>query len=203
MPSSAGKRQAAARDGLPDRQSPLAGLRDVVGEPTDPVQLDEVDLRLLALLAADARVSQRALARQMGLSPPTIGERIMRLERDGVIRGYTISIDWGALGYPMQVFLAVTAVTDQGAVLSDLHQVPEVEDIAIVAGSMDMIARVRVRDHAHLRELMLDRIWQIAGIGRTETFIAFAEMPTADFAQALITDRLSGIGVRLPPEAGK
>ena len=80
--------------------SPLAGLLEVSAPyPSEVAHLDDVDRRLLSLLAADARVSQRKLARELHMSPPAVGERIARLERAGVIRGYTVSIGWASLGY--------------------------------------------------------------------------------------------------------
>lgn len=168
-------------------QAPLSGLAGVVARPSPPARLDVVDLRLLQLLVADARISQRALARQLGMSPPAIGERIARLERAGVIRGYTVDLDWSALGYTTQVHLAVTANTDRASILTALHAIPEVEDIAVVTGSMDLLARVRVRDHAHLRELLFERIWRIGGVERTETFLSLAQMPSKDFAGSLLS----------------
>jgi DNA-binding Lrp family transcriptional regulator len=165
---------------------PLADIADVVDAPSATADLDSVDLRILQLLAADSRVSQRWLARELHMSPPAIGERIARLERAGVIRRYTVDIDWAALGYPMQVFLAVTATSEQASILQALHEVPEVEEVAVVTGSMDMLARVRVRDHAHLRKLLLETVWQIAGIARTETMLGLAETRSEDFAHDLI-----------------
>jgi Lrp/AsnC family leucine-responsive transcriptional regulator len=161
------------------RRAPLWGLLEVTApQPTEPAKLDPVDRRLLALLAADSRASQRKLARDLHMSPPAVGERIARLERLGVIRGYTVSIDWASLGYE-SVFLAVTAVqgADQAALLRSLRRLPEVEEIVVITGSMDMLARLRVRDHAHLRQVLLSEIWRIEGVQRTETFVALAEMP--------------------------
>ncbi len=163
-------------------RAPLSGLLDVTAPlPEEPAQLDALDRRLVALLAADARASQRKLARDLHMSPPAVAERIARLERLGVIRGYTIRLDWSALGY-VTVFLAVTAVqgADQGAILEALRSMPEVEEIAVITGSMDMLARIRVRDHAHLRQVLLSEIWRIAGVQRTETFVGLAEMPAKE-----------------------
>lgn len=161
----------------------------MVGVPSAVADLDPVDLSLLGMLAADPRISRRQLAREMHMSPPAIGERIDRLERAGVIRGYTVDIDWAALGYPMLVFLSVTAASDQSVIMQALHEIPEVEDIAVVTGSMDLLARVRVRDHAHLRSLMLERVWQIAGVSRTETLVSLAEMPPKAYLAQLIEQR--------------
>ncbi|MHB8506652.1 MAG: Lrp/AsnC family transcriptional regulator [Acidimicrobiales bacterium] len=173
---------------VPDGRPPLAGIADAVGSPTPRARLDAVDLRLLELLAADSRVSQRALARQLHMSPPAIGERVARLERAGVIRSYTVDIDWAALGYGTRVYLAVTASTDRAPILHALHAVPEVEGVAVVTGSMDLLARVRVRDHDHLRKLLFERVWTIKGVERTETFLCLAEMPAKDFAGELLAD---------------
>lgn len=160
-------------------RSPLAGLLEVTSPyPDEAAHVDEVDRRLLALLAADARTSQRKLARALHMSPPAVGERIARLERAGVIRGYTVSVGWAALGY-VTVYLAVTAIqgADQGAILRSLHSLAEVEEIIVITGSMDLLARLRVRDHAHLRHLLLSEVWQLEGVQRTETFVGLAEMP--------------------------
>lgn len=159
-------------------RSPLRGLLDVTAPlPADPVRLDEVDRRLVTLLAADARASQRKLARDLHMSPPAVGERIARLERLGVIRRYTVDVDWTALGY-FSVFVTVTAVqgANQAVILQALRRLPEVEAIVVITGSIDMLARLRVRSHAHLRQVLLSEVWRIDGVQRTETFIALAEM---------------------------
>ena len=76
--------------------------------------MDDFDLALLRALAADARQSQRALARQIEMSPPAVADRLARLERSGAIRGYRVDVDWAALGYPVVVYLAVTAAAGHG-----------------------------------------------------------------------------------------
>lgn len=163
----------------PSSRAPLSRLLDVTQPvPVEPAGLDGVDRRLVALLAADSRASQRKLARELHMSPPAVGERLQRLERLGVLRGYTVRIGWTSLGY-VTVYLAVTAVpgADQGALLRALSELAEVEEVTILTGSVDMLARLRVRDHAHLREVLLSEIWRIAGVQRTETLIGLAEMP--------------------------
>jgi len=186
----------AARGRTPGRpeRTPLWGLLDVTTPlPLEPAKLDEVDRRLLALLASDSRASQRKLARDLHMSPPAVGERISRLERLGVIRGYSVRIDWTALGY-QTVVLAVTAGqgADQAAILEALRLLPEVEEVVVVTGSMDMLARLRVRDHSHLRQVLLSEIWRIEGVQRTETFVGLAEMPAKESYVADLLDSPRG-----------
>lgn len=166
-----------------------------------PVQLDELDRRLLVLLASDARVSRRQLARELHMSPPGVSERIARLERAGVIRGYSAEIDWAALGY-VTVYLSASIIpgADQGEVIDALHSLAEVEDTVIIAGALDILTRLRVRNHAHLRELLLSRIFQIHGLQRTETFICVAEAPQKrQYVSDMIENGLRGDGARPAP----
>jgi Lrp/AsnC family leucine-responsive transcriptional regulator len=165
---------------------PLAGLSEVVGSPLPSVPLDRTDLRLLALLASDSRTSQRKLGRELNMSAPAVGVRLARLERAGVIQSYTVRLDWSAAGYPLQAYLSITASSNLGGVLRALQDIPEVEDVSVVAGSMDLLARLRLRDHIHLRALMFEQIWKIAGVQRTETFLSLGEMPAKEFTRLLI-----------------
>lgn len=168
--------------------APLSSLSEATARPAPSVALDNVDLALLRLLVADARMSQRRLARELGMSPPAIGERIARLERTGVVRGYTVRLGWDVLGYPVTVQLAITAVqgSDLGAVVKALRALPEVEDVTVVTGAIDLLARLRVRDYTHLQELLLQHVWQISGVQRTETFLGIAQMRPKDFGLELI-----------------
>jgi DNA-binding Lrp family transcriptional regulator len=176
-----------AVDKPPADKAPLSGLADVANHPGSTARLDDTDRRILSLLARDARLSQRGLARELRMSPPAIGERLSRLERAGVIRGYRVDIDWAALGY-VTGYLAVTAMqgADQSDIMRALHLFPEVQDIAVITGSMDMLARVRVRDYTHLRRFLLERVWQMPGIQRTETFLSLAEMPSKEASVDLL-----------------
>jgi Lrp/AsnC family transcriptional regulator for asnA, asnC and gidA len=152
------------------------------------VPLDQVDLRLLLLLSRDARLSQRSLARELGMSPPAIAERIARLERQSVITGYGVRLNWGALGFDSPVYLTITAVQgyQQGAIMDELAALPEVDEVLLVTGAFDMLVRLRVRDVRHLRELLLNQIWQIEGIQRTETSITIAQARSKNTAEQLL-----------------
>lgn len=172
--------------------APLGRLAEVASPSTEKVEVDDLDLALLRALAVDARQSQRALARAVGMSPPAIADRLARLERLGAIRGYRVELDWAALGYPVVVYLAVTA--NPGADLSEIARairaLPEAQDMSVVTGAFDLLVRLRVRDHTHLRELLLNTIFQIPGVQRTETFLSLADAEPENFAEALL-DQMS------------
>ena len=174
--------QAAKRRSVQPTGTPLRTIRDHAATPSAPVALDAVDLGILRLLSRDARLSQRSLAREMQMSAPAIAERIARLERQQVITGFGVRVDWGALGYQTTVYLTITAVPGYqlGLVMHELSSIPEVEEVLLVTGGIDMLVRVRVRDHTHLRHLLINDVWRIDGIQRTETSLTIAEMEPKD-----------------------
>jgi Lrp/AsnC family transcriptional regulator, leucine-responsive regulatory protein len=167
---------------------PAAGGFDVP-EQSPAVPLDEVDRRILVLLSEDSRRSQRALARELGMSAPAVRERIGRLERLGVIRGYGVQLDWSAAGYPMTVYLSISAVQgyQQSEIVDQISRMPEVEWLDIVTGGIDMLARLRVRDHAHLRQVLVENIWKLEGVQRTETSLAIVEVEPRNLVAELLS----------------
>jgi Lrp/AsnC family transcriptional regulator, leucine-responsive regulatory protein len=172
--------------------APFARLAEVTSAAPSRVDVDDLDLALLRALATDARQSQRALARQIEMSPPAVADRIARLERLGAIRGYRVDVDWSALGYPVVVYIAVTASpgVDLSEIIRTLRALPEAQDMSVVTGGLDLLVRLRVRDHAHLRELLLTEVFQIHGVQRTETFLSLADVEPDNFTAGML-DQMS------------
>ncbi|MBN9066104.1 MAG: Lrp/AsnC family transcriptional regulator, partial [Rhizobiales bacterium] len=95
--------------------------------------LDRVDAKLLAALAEDARISVAELARRVGLSPPSVSERLRRLEESGVIEGYTVRINPAALGLPVAAWLRVRPVPGEmkrvAEILQGLQEIVEFDRV--------------------------------------------------------------------------
>jgi DNA-binding Lrp family transcriptional regulator len=179
--------------------APLAKLADITSQSTPEVQVDAVDLALLSELASDARQSQRGLARKLEVSPSAVADRVARLEQSGVIRGYRVDIDWAALGYPVVVYLAVTAGPgmDLSEVITAIRALPETGEMSVVTGPHDLLVRLRLRDHTHLRELLLGGVFQVEGVQRTETFLSLADLDADNVTAGrleLMRERLRALG---------
>ncbi len=176
--------------------APLAKLVEVSPPSKPKAEVDDLDLALLRALAADARQSQRALARQIEMSPPAVADRLARLERSGVIRGYRVDIDWAALGLPVVVYLAVTsgAGMDLSEIIREINELPEAETMSVVTGSLDLLVRLRVRDHTHLRQLLLTKIFQITGVQRTEAILSLADVEPDNFTATLLEEMIQQRG---------
>jgi Lrp/AsnC family leucine-responsive transcriptional regulator len=168
--------------------SSLGRVAEVAASAVTSVPLDELDIALLQELSSDGRASQRSLAATLGVSTPTIGERMARLEKSGVISGYAAQIDWGAVGFTETVYLSVTAEAgyDVADIMRSLWAIPEVQDVNLVTGELDLLVRLRVRDNTHLRSVLMDSVWQLAGMQGTSTLLSVAEMPRKNFARALL-----------------
>lgn len=120
--------------------------------------IDDVDARILAALAANSRLSLAELSRQIGISSPSVSERIKRLEEAGVITGYSVTIDPAALGRAMAVWLRIRPVPGQlSRVAALVADIPEIVECDRITGDDCFLARAHVRTAVELEKL-LDRI---------------------------------------------
>ncbi|WP_159593385.1 Lrp/AsnC family transcriptional regulator [Chelativorans xinjiangense] len=124
--------------------------------------LDPTDMKLLAALAADARISTAALARRVGLSAPSVAERIRRLEEAGVIAGYRVEIDPAALGLPLAAWLRIRPVPGQLPKVAEvLAGLPEIVECDRVTGEDCFIARAFLASVEDL-ERLIDKVMPFA-----------------------------------------
>jgi DNA-binding Lrp family transcriptional regulator len=132
------------------------------------------DRRLLALLRANARESTASLARKLGLSRTTVQERIRRLERQGIVAGYTVRVceDVARNLLSAQVLLSVDAKQAE-RVVAELKVMPNCTTLRAVSGVFDYIATVEADTIAEL-DRWLDRIGQLQGIDRTQTLVVLS-----------------------------
>ena len=119
--------------------------------------LDAIDVRLLALLQEDGRRSFAELGGDVGLSAPSVHERVKKLEARGVITRYAALVDAAAAGVPLLAFVRLTqAPGTAGADLTSAFEaIAEVEECHHIAGEADYLLKVRTRDTAHLERVVL------------------------------------------------
>ncbi len=136
-------------------------------------QLDDIDRRILDLLQRDARMTNAALAAEVGLTAPSVFERIRKLEQRDVIRGYTINLDPAALGKTMTAFIRVTAAFDEkyDAGIVAISRDVDVLECYGVAGEDCLIIKTVVSDPGELNAL-LHRIRGLVSVQHSVTMIA-------------------------------
>jgi Lrp/AsnC family transcriptional regulator, leucine-responsive regulatory protein len=155
------------------------------GRNAEGALLDAINLRLLAELQADARLSLAELGRRVGLSSPAVAERLQRLEQEDVIRGYHAELNPRALGLSLSAVIRIRPAPRQLHQVGDLAQrTPEVVDCRRITGEDCYIMTAHVRSVEHLEEV-IDRF---AAYGQTTTSIV-QSAPVA--ARGVALDELS------------
>lgn len=120
--------------------------------------LDEIDASILSALIDNARISVAELSRQVGLSSPSVSERIKRLEESGVIGGYTVKVNPEALGLPLSAWLRIRPIPGQLQKVAEiLRGLPEIVECDRITGEDCFIARANVRSVEDL-EALIDEI---------------------------------------------
>jgi Lrp/AsnC family transcriptional regulator, leucine-responsive regulatory protein len=132
--------------------------------------IDRIDKQLLAALQADGRLRLEDLARRVELAPSSVHDRLRRLQRDGVIRRWTVDVSPEALGLAVLALVGVQASRPCSDLVAPLEQIPEIEELHSVAGQLSFILKLRATNTEHLLQL-IEQLKQIPGIENTETTI--------------------------------
>lgn len=135
---------------------------------THSVSLDAYDLALLSALQADGRTTHQQLAERVHLSPSQVGRRLARLEADGVITGYRVSLSSQALGLGVVVFVSVKLAHHGDTIIERFREeillLEEVQECYSVAGEADYLIRVVVPDLPTLAEFTMKRLMRVPGV---------------------------------------
>jgi len=147
-----------------------------VHEPASGI--DATDLEIIELLRLDARRTLADIARRVSLSSAAVKRRVDRLERDGVITGYTVEVDHGKLGQPLQAFtelrFAGNLPVDEIARVGE--GIPEVQTIFTTAGDPDALAWIRVKDVEDLKRV-IDLLRRSGRVTGTKTLMVLGTSP--------------------------
>ena len=137
--------------------------------------MDDIDLRLARALAVDGRRAFADLAAHVGLSAPSTGDRVRRLEDRGVVRGYRADLDPEVFGYDLVAFIAVTLSAEHSRerFLAALDGLPEVLECHHVSGDDDYLLKARVQGTRGL-EALVSEVKTTAGAVRTRTTVVLS-----------------------------
>ncbi|MFZ2502132.1 MAG: Lrp/AsnC family transcriptional regulator [Nocardioides sp.] len=134
--------------------------------------MEETDRLIMQLLAGDGRMSFTDLGRATGLSTSAVHQRVKRLEKRGLIRGYRATVDFEQLGLPMTAFVSITPIDPSEAddYPERLRDIEAIESCWSVAGEESYILKVRVTKPAALEDL-LGRIRAAANVSTRTTIV--------------------------------
>jgi Lrp/AsnC family transcriptional regulator, leucine-responsive regulatory protein len=142
--------------------------------PREP-RIDPTDAKILDILQRDGRRPYAELGAMVGMSGPSVHERVKKLEARGVLRGYAAQVDPDAVGLGVLAFTWVTQAP--GTVLDDITDdfagIPEIEACHRIAGEGDYLLKIRAENTADL-ERVVRRIQATRHVHRTETDVVFS-----------------------------
>lgn len=137
------------------------------------MQLDATDLALIAALSENARMSVSTIARRIGLARTTVQARLERLEKSGVVEGYSIRLGRGARPAISGTLLICTDPHETAAILSRIKSLPEVKAVHSASGRYDLVIEVATDDTATL-DRTLEWIGSSRGVKEIESLIHLA-----------------------------
>jgi len=133
-------------------------------------RLDSVDARILRLLQDDGRVTNADLAREIGLSPPSMLQRVRKLEQAGYVDRYTAILNYEAVGYSLMVMAMISLALHQERPIEKfqaaVRDVPEVLECLHVSGDYDFMLKIVARDIHDYERIVRDELSTIKGVGK-------------------------------------
>jgi len=140
--------------------------------------LDEKDRAILTELERDSRRSIKSIAKDLNIPRATVHERIRRMTEGGIIKGFTVVPDFGKLGEPVTAFILVSFlpnnIMSQRELADNISSLNGVHEVHLISGEHDILLKVRGASMERIGDLVIDKIRQMDGVGRTLTCTCFA-----------------------------
>ncbi|PXX26351.1 AsnC family transcriptional regulator [Arenibacter sp. ARW7G5Y1] len=140
-------------------------------------RMDEMDFKILSLLADNAQMPYTEVAKKAGISPGTVHARTKKMINLGLIKGSTLNLDYSKIGWKMTIFLGVYLRESfmYKQVIEALRKVPEIVKIHHSTGKFDIFLKMHAKDSMHYRKVYQDAILTIEGIKGVESFMSVEE----------------------------
>lgn len=137
--------------------------------------IDRFDIQILRELSRDGRISLQDLSERIGLSTTPTARRVRRLEKDGIITGYSALIDETALGFDVSVFVSVQLERQVDDVLARfetaVREFPEVVDCWLMTGDRDYMLRIATTGLKEFEEFLVGRLTRVPGVASIQSSI--------------------------------
>ncbi|MFH1394381.1 MAG: Lrp/AsnC family transcriptional regulator [Candidatus Micrarchaeota archaeon] len=141
------------------------------------MELDVVDRTILSHLRADSKTQIKDIAKELKMHPNTLLQRVRKLEKNGIIRGYITDINFGEAGYDLHLIISMKIRSGKAGdmeQLKDLLAIKEFEAIYAASGNWDVIALTRVKNRAHMLDVV-HRLGEHEIVVQTNTSIILHE----------------------------
>jgi Lrp/AsnC family leucine-responsive transcriptional regulator len=173
----------------------------------EQLELDEIDLGILSILQENCRVSLAKIGEQVDLSPPSVVERLKKLEDSGLVKGYHAVLDARRLGLDVTAFIGVSIGHPKAidGFEAEIAAVEGVLECHHVTGGYTLLLKVKTHNTSSL-EALISRIRSIEGVERTETMVVLSthsEKTQLQLDKSPPTPRLEDHAERKPRRNGQ
>lgn len=154
--------------------------------------IDEIDLHILEILQQKARIPNAEVARQVGMAPSAVLERIRKLEERGIIEGYEVRLNPAHFRQGLSAFVFIQADGAPAGIVEALAEIQSVQEVHQVVGPDGFLVKLRTADHTTLAAILRHQIQAIEGVDSTRTQIVLEtakETRRIDLAHAVLDDR--------------
>jgi Lrp/AsnC family transcriptional regulator for asnA, asnC and gidA len=139
-------------------------------------KIDHVDCEIILKLIDNARKPFTEIAKELIVSTGTVHQRVKKLEKMGIINGYSLSINYHKFGYTLTVYVGIFIQTGYSAmnIIDELNKIPEVTVADLAAGTYSIFCKLRCRDTLHAKDVLF-QMQAVEGVKGTETMIMLEE----------------------------
>lgn len=143
----------------------------------EPLSIDHLDRKILALITANARIPYLEVARECNVSGAAIHQRIQRLIRLGIVTGSEFIINPKKVGYHTCAYIGIYLESAHlyPDVVKKLREIPEITQCHYTTGVYSIFIKVYTKNNEDLKHVLVEKLQRIEGIARTETFISLEE----------------------------
>lgn len=145
--------------------------------------LDKKDMKIINLLEEKGNLTTKRISRRLNIPQTTVHNRIKKLEKEGVIRGYEVDIDKKKIGKGLGAYVQITInypsqmePNFQEEISQKISNFPEVEKVSIITGETDILLKISVSDTNELNDFVIKKLRLIKGIDKTRTSIIMKEI---------------------------
>ena len=140
------------------------------------MSIDDIDLRILDMLQRNGKLSQAKIAGAVGLTTPSVNERIKKMERHGMIRGFVALLDHEKMGFPLTAYVDVALEHPrfEKGFVDDLEKLLGVQECHYLAGEFAYRLKVKAVSTAALADFLQHRLMTIKGVVRTRAQVSLA-----------------------------
>jgi DNA-binding Lrp family transcriptional regulator len=142
------------------------------------MKLDAIDKKILDILQENGRLSNNELARRIGLTATPTLERVRRLERDGIIKGYRTIVDEEKIGKGLTVFVSISLAMHKLQAVEEfcdeVDKMPEVLACYHTTGEADFLLKVVVSDTADYEHVMWQKLTRLPGVQRIHSMVVLS-----------------------------